>query len=559
MRLRWKWLLPVMLCGILFTTEDGASAAALDGRGRMQTQALPSEEADPGISSSWYLDKVGIRPVWEKLEAEGRQPGEGIVIAVIDTGLASSATCLNDARWCNEAELNGKDGVDDDGNGYVDDVYGLNLANRYAYQTDSVGHGTEIAGLIGMQPGDGGGAGLAYGARIMPIKVSQDTNYDTDSVVEGIRYAVKMGADVINMSFATYDPSDLLEEAVREAAKSCVMVAAAGNEGFVTQGKLSRQEVRDMGYTCMDAYPAAWDCCIGVMAGSVGGGLAEFTNWDQEQDGERKYDIVAPGEMLYTVSKGNRYTTVKGTSYATALVSAAVAVYMGCLGEEMEAPELTDRFLATMTQKTEFYCAGREFAYPALTMEGILNELSGAEEPMPGAAVTTEQKTGADATTEQKTGADAATEERPDADATTEQKTGTGAATEERPGADATTEQKTGTGAATEERPDAAVTTEQKTEEALCFGRVSSGKKKLAVVIKKVPEKGKLKVTLTQAYGKGKKRTRACRLSVKGSRAEVTWRKLKAKKFQSGKAVLRLEWKRGGSRIKRTRKIRLKL
>ena len=562
MRKIWKWLLPVILCGVLFTIKGDAYAAEPDEWGRIRTQQLPVEETDPGLSESWHLDRIGIRSIWDKLEASGRLPGEGTVIAVIDTGLASSTTCLNEARWCNEPELNGEAGVDDDGNGYVDDIYGLNLANRYAYQTDSVGHGTEVAGLIGMQPGDGGGAGLAYGAKIMPIKVSQDTNYDTDTVIEALQYAVNMGADVINMSFATYDPSDLLEEAVREAAKSCVLVAAAGNEGFVTEGELSRQEISDMGYTCKDAYPAAWDCCIGVMAGSVGTGLSEFTNWDQAQGQERKYDIVAPGEMLYTVTKGNRYTTVKGTSYATALVSATVAVYRGCLDEEVEAPELTRRFLAAMTQQTELYCAGHEFFFPVLTVDGFFPGET-EEKPEAGTGASPEHSTEAETGASPEHSTEAETGASPEHNTGTEIKTTTewNSKTE----TDSTADRKTEAAASvtTERKTEAAVasTTEQKCDALPRFGKVSMGRQKLVIVLKHKPVKGRMKVTISQVQKKknGKKRQRVCRLSVKNGKAVVSWKKLRTKKFRSGKAVLRLVWKKGSCQITKTRQVRVKL
>ena len=341
----------------------------------MNAMKVSSSDDDSGLSQSWYLDSIGCKDMWAALDNRDMLPGEGVVIAVIDTGLAAGTTALADARWCNEAELNGEEGVDDDGNGYIDDIYGLNLANSYYAMSDNNGHGTEVSGVIGMQPDDGGGVGIAYGARIMPIKVSTDTNYDEDDIIEALEYAVNMGADIINMSFATYRNSEKLENAVRKASESCVMIAAAGNEKYVTEGSVTEAELKAGGYGYGDAYPAAWDCCIGVMSYGQGDELASFSNWDQNSN-PRKYDIIAPGDHIYTVTRANRYVSVSGTSYSTSIVAASVAVLKSIVGEDISADELRELFLYMMNDKVSFTYADVSYEFPKLSFSGMIEYLA---------------------------------------------------------------------------------------------------------------------------------------------------------------------------------------
>lgn len=545
---------------------------------------LPTEETDEGISQSWYLDNIDCQCIWSEIENNGKLPGEGVVIAIIDTGLSSTVKCLQDALWINEAELSGEEGIDDDNNGYVDDIYGLNLANRYAYQTDTVGHGTEIAGLIAMQPGDGGGVGVAYGAKIMPIKVSQDTNYDEESVIEAINYAVSMGADVINMSFACYSPSEKLEAAVREASKSCVLVAAAGNESFATVGELSEQELETFGYGCKDAYPAAWDCCIGVMASDIGNQLATFTNWDQSKGESVKYNIVAPGQSLYTVSRGERYTTVKGTSYSTAIVSAAVAVYIGITGNKNNAQQTTTDFISLMKQTISFSCGEDIYTYPRLSFIDMntgfeIGEQSGEELQD---VVDDESKVDnpendlSDKTNDEIIGTDGgennevipvAESEKTEIDNSpiSNEKTDKGQVEE----ITRTIEQATRVKTTTEEiiKIEEKTTTEEdienqplivKTEKKdnVKFGKITQDKKRITVKLKQVPEKGKVTLKICQIRKKnGRKKANSCKFSINDNIATVKKSKLRKNKLCKGKAVLYLEWKYGKNNISKKKTI----
>lgn len=335
--------------------------------------SLPSVETDERMTDSWYLSSMECMEAWKVLNEHQLLPGQDVVIAVIDTGLDMNCNELKGVAWRNEQEYYGLEGVDDDQNGYIDDVNGLNLANSFSYMTDIQGHGTQMAGIIGMQPGNGGGVGVAYGAKIMPIKVSKDTNFDVDFIVEGIQYAVDMGADIINMSFASYQNSEELSEALKKASEQCVLVAAAGNEKYVTSGSTCDKNILlSDGYKIGNTYPAGWDYCIGVMAYDQNEKMASFSNWDQTVTGEPVYDLMAPGEQIMTVSRGNTYVTQSGTSHATAMVTGCVALMKGILGDSVSAPELKKLFLNSMKQKIRFDYQNHSFEFRKCSAKDVV-------------------------------------------------------------------------------------------------------------------------------------------------------------------------------------------
>lgn len=339
-------------------------------------KSVPTNETDEYLDECWHLESMGCKEMWSWLDESGKLPGEDVVVAVIDTGLDTNCNELQGALWCNEAELNGVPDEDDDGNGYIDDVYGVNLANRYNYMTDTQGHGTQMAGIIAMQPENGGCVGVAYGVKIMPIKASVDTNFDIDTVIEAIHYAVDMGADIINMSFGTYRYSEELEQAVNEAAKSCVLVAAAGNERYVTQGEcFGKSELEKEGYKIGNVYPASFSSCIGVMAYDRNGQLADFSNWDQCDGEQRSYDLIAPGQTITTIGKSNEYVTGSGTSQATAMVSGAVAILKSITGDQYSPEQLKALFKEAMSENVEFCFGDKTYYYPKCSIRDLKNYL----------------------------------------------------------------------------------------------------------------------------------------------------------------------------------------
>ncbi|MEZ6116119.1 MAG: S8 family serine peptidase [Pirellulaceae bacterium] len=155
-----------------------------------------------GGANDWNLNAINAPEVWSQ-----GYTGEGIVVAVVDTGVDWTHVDLASNIWTNADEIAG-DGIDNDRNGYVDDVYGWNFANRNANVQDANGHGTHVAGTIASLRNGSGSTGVAHDAQIMPVKVLGNNGSGSDyAVSQGIRYAVDNGADVINLSLGGAAPS----------------------------------------------------------------------------------------------------------------------------------------------------------------------------------------------------------------------------------------------------------------------------------------------------------------------------------------------------------------
>lgn len=290
-------------------------------------ESVPSAEYNKGMDKQWYLKDQKLESVWGN-EDYGNTAGEGTVVAVIDTGVDYNHEDLQDNIWTNSAEVSGTTGADDDNNGYVDDVHGINLIDPNETPMDDYGHGTHVSGIIAMENNNVGGVGIAYKSKIMPIKAggSDGTLYSSD-IAKGIEYAYKNGADVINMSFGSSAHSALIENALQDAFGSCVLVAAAGNEGMPTA---------DCPYNLPSAnmYPAAYSYVIGVMAYDENNKFASFSNWYYLPNANAEYEVVAPGVNIYSTLPNGRYATWNGTSMAAPMVSAEAAILRSSLKDK---------------------------------------------------------------------------------------------------------------------------------------------------------------------------------------------------------------------------------
>lgn len=282
-------------------------------------EGVPSQSTNAGMSKQWYLEDQDAKNIWADTTTYGNATGEGVVVAVIDTGVDYNHEDLKNNVWMNTAELLGTEGVDDDGNGYVDDIYGVNFVANSSDPMDDNGHGTHVAGIIAMGDNEAGGVGIAYKSQIMSIKAGgSDGSFNSSDIAKAITYAYKNGADVINMSFGSYAHSAIVEAALQDAFSSCVLVAAAGNDSYPT---LDAPVILKG-----NMYPAAYSYVIGVMAHDKNNGLAVFTNWDYKQNYGAEYEITAPGVEIYSTLPGNRYASWSGTSMAAPMVSAVAAI-----------------------------------------------------------------------------------------------------------------------------------------------------------------------------------------------------------------------------------------
>lgn len=266
---------------------------------------------DPSWSSQWDMVTIGAPAAWDL------DPGDPVIVAVTDTGIDISHPELAGRIWTNPGETAGN-GIDDDLNGYVDDVNGWDFKNNNAgvYDGSTVDtHGTHVAGTIAANRDNGVGiAGLSSTARVMPVKFLEDSTGGTlTSGIFAIHYAVDHGARVINASWGTPSYWQPMCDAVDWAVSQGVLfVAAAGNDGLDQATGVS--------------YPAACssDGIISVAATTSGDGLASYSN-----RGTTRVDMGAPGSSVYSLAPGGGYSYKSGTSMAAPHVTGVAAMLLG--------------------------------------------------------------------------------------------------------------------------------------------------------------------------------------------------------------------------------------
>lgn len=274
-------------------------------------------QGNASCQDQWYLRSGNLQKSWDLLRTRGIAAGgdSSVVVAVIDTGVDYTHEDLKDNIWVNTKEIPGN-GIDDDGNGYIDDVYGVNLETGKDSGMDDNGHGTHVAGIIAAANNHIGVVGLAYNVKLMPIKAGMASGFFNQSqIAKGILYAYNNGADVINMSFGGSASTIAVQDALETAYTRCVLVAAAGNDGMPNEGLIS-----------LPTYPAALSYVMGVMSVDILGVESSFTNYDVKKYNSVEYEVYAPGSQILSTIPGNRYATWSGTSMAAPYVSAMAAL-----------------------------------------------------------------------------------------------------------------------------------------------------------------------------------------------------------------------------------------
>lgn len=273
-----------------------------------------------------YLDTMGVKNGWEHNANNKKYPGGSadVVIAIIDTGVDYNHIDLRNNIWVNSAEIPGN-GIDDDGNGYVDDVYGWDCVGDNNDPMDDNGHGTHVAGIAAAENNKTGTVGVAYNCKIMCLKAGNSSGYFNNSdIAEAIQYAYMNGASVINMSFGGSSISIAVEDALMDAYNQCVLVAAAGNESLCNN--LSCPEHAPFGLVGV-SYPAALPYVIGVMSCNANGTTRSlFSNFDHHPYGTVEYEVYACGEQIPSTWPNNKYATLSGTSMACPVVAGIAAV-----------------------------------------------------------------------------------------------------------------------------------------------------------------------------------------------------------------------------------------
>lgn len=293
--------------------------------------------SDPMYNKLWGLENTGYNEPQSRgtnssptgqagadinaLEAWSLTKGDrSIKIAVIDTGVDYNHEDLRANIWTNTAEANGVAGVDDDGNGYVDDIHGYDFANNDGDPMDGNGHGTHCAGTIAAEHDNGIGiAGVMSQAQIVGVKfLTDEGSGSTADAISAIDYATAINVDIMSNSWGGGGRSQALEEAIKRAnSKGIIFTAAAGNSA-------SDNDIRPQ-------YPANYDVenVISVAAHNYNDGLASFSCY-----GSDTVHVAAPGRNILSTTPQNQYDVYSGTSMATPHVSGVVGLYLAYHGKE---------------------------------------------------------------------------------------------------------------------------------------------------------------------------------------------------------------------------------
>lgn len=352
MKYRGKWNLirnivagmVIVFTSLLFHSNDIAMAQENAQKINDQIFSLNFSN-DTYAGTQWAIDNPGYyyNPIksgqtmkisqadvdMDVIEAWKNHPAKGtreVVVAIIDTGVDINHPDLKDHIWVNPGEIP-NDGIDNDNNGYIDDVHGWDFYNNdatvshYIYLNDNQkyiadpndndDHGTHIAGIIGVVANNNIGiAGIAsnINIKIMPLKINggPDSVGKISKAIEAIKYATMMGADICNLSWGTNDYIAELEEVMRES--DMLFVAAAGNKGVDNNKN--------------PIYPAnlELDNLISVTFIDAKGKLTALSNY-----GSTTVDLAAPGEDIISTTVGG-YGSMSGTSMAAPHVSAIAAL-----------------------------------------------------------------------------------------------------------------------------------------------------------------------------------------------------------------------------------------
>lgn len=281
---------------------------------------LNSTPNDPRFSDLWGLHNTGSGGGTADVDIDGPEAwnintGSNTVVGVIDTGVLYSHPDLQNNMWVNSRET--ANGIDDDGNGIVDDIYGYNALTNSGNPLDDNGHGTHCAGTIAATGNNSTGViGIAHGAKIMALKFMNSSGSGTTSdAIETINYAIAQKQSGVNIrvlsnSWGGSSSSSSLQTAITNAYNNGILfIAAAGNEAANND--------------TTNSYPANYNVGNVISVASVdrSGNLSSFSNF-----GATKVHVAAPGSSILSTVLGNTYSSYSGTSMATPHVAGIAAL-----------------------------------------------------------------------------------------------------------------------------------------------------------------------------------------------------------------------------------------
>lgn len=320
---------------------------------------------DPDFEKNWGIQNVGqkddagnlgkvgsdlhVLPLWQ----QGIRGLRKVVVGIIDTGMDWNHPDLKDNLYTNSGEIEG-DGIDNDGNGLIDDIHGWNFGDNNNKSQDDQGHGTHCAGIIGGVGNNGiGVAGVNWEVSMMPIKFLNSEGHGTlQAAVDAIRYGIKMKIPVLSNSWGGRTGGDALLNVIQEAKDAGItFIAAAGNNHADNSQS--------------PTYPASYpvDNIISVAATDNQDHLGNFSNF-----GKTTVHVAAPGVKIYSTFKDGGYKVLSGTSMAAPHVSGVVALLLSA-SPDLNYTEIKKRLIETSDPipglRSRVIAEGRVNAYNA--------------------------------------------------------------------------------------------------------------------------------------------------------------------------------------------------
>jgi len=276
---------------------------------------------DPSYGSQWGLSTINASQAWNYFSS-----GSNVVIAIVDDAVERTHADLSPNLWVNSGEIAGN-GIDDDNNGYVDDINGFDVGsndNNPNPPSSGYDHGTHVAGIASARSNNGTGvASIGYSCKLMCVKATSSATAVTNGY-DGIVYAAASGADIINCSWGGPTFTTTGQNVVNYAAsQGCILIAAAGNDNVSSI-----------------FYPAGFNNVISVAATSSNNTKASFSNYGSW------IDVSAPGNNIYSTTINNTYGNKSGTSMASPMV-AGLAGLMKSLNPGMPNGDLINCLLTT--------------------------------------------------------------------------------------------------------------------------------------------------------------------------------------------------------------------
>ena len=320
------------------------------------TVSLAAIPNDPDFNSLWGMNNTGQTGGTADADIDAveawdiRTDASEIVVAVIDTGIDYTHPDLAANMWVNDGEIPGN-GVDDDNNGFIDDVHGYDFVNDDGDPMDDNDHGTHVAGTIGAVGNNNVGVvGVAWDVQLMAVKFLGANGSGTlANAIKAINYASQMNADIANNSWGGGGFVQSMQDAINSfTSNGGIFTAAAGNHGGNNDNS--------------PFYPANYENVVSVAASTQNDTKANFSGF-----GVNTVDIAAPGVSIRSTIAGGGYANFSGTSMATPMVSGVLAVLQAEFPTETDAEILDRMYMNADPILTDVTTYGRVNLFNAIT------------------------------------------------------------------------------------------------------------------------------------------------------------------------------------------------